>query len=202
LKRQGLWNHPLRNRRLARLARALSRGSRVAIAKICPVLATFPGITTRRKVVVVAANVEQAAALAAELPGWPAMLGPGASLAGLSARDVERLAAGLSALRDDSTRLVATAAGLDSVDLGSFDVVVRADGGLGLPPGTSVGPVVTGRTRRALLLVDADDRHHPELRRDARTRREAYAARGWTVDGVAPPDPFHRVLEGLPGVVR
>ena len=202
LKRKGLWDHDVRNRRLARLASGLSRGSLRSITGVCPALATFPGIRTRRRVVVVAANVEHAAALTRHLPGWPVALGPAASLAGMPARDVDRLNAGVAALSDRPARLIATAAALPSLDLGSFDAAVRADGGRGLPPGTSVGPVVTGRTRRALLLVDFDDRHHPALRVDARKRREAYSARGWAVDGKPPRHPLWRVLDGLPGVVR
>jgi hypothetical protein len=40
--------------------------------------------------------------------------------------------------------------------------------------------------RAPLLLVDADDRHLPALRRRSRRRREAYAARGWLAPGADP----------------
>jgi hypothetical protein len=39
---------------------------------------------------------------------------------------------------------------------------------------------------RPLLVADFDDRHHPQLRRRARLRRQAYAGRGWFAPGVAP----------------
>jgi hypothetical protein len=36
---------------------------------------------------------------------------------------------------------------------------------------------------RPLVLIDCDDRHHPLLRRRSRSRRAAYAERGWYLPG-------------------
>jgi hypothetical protein len=64
---------------------------------------------------------------------------------------------------------------------------VRVDGGVGLPPlapeqliEPDDGP------SRPLLLLDFDDRGHPQLRRRARLRWQAYAERGWFAPGVDP----------------
>jgi len=43
-----------------------------------------------------------------------------------------------------------------------------------------------GGPARPLLLVDFDDRGHPQLRRRARQRRQAYAERGWFAPGTDP----------------
>jgi hypothetical protein len=74
-----------------------------------------------------------------------------------------------------------------NVDLSSAGVLVRAEGGVGLPPlapeqlvEPDDGPA------RPLLLLDFDDRHHPLLRRRAALRRRAYAERGWLAPGVDP----------------
>jgi hypothetical protein len=76
---------------------------------------------------------------------------------------------------------------LANLDLSCAGVLVRADGGVGPPPLAPAqliepddGPA------RPLLLLDFDDRHHPELRRRTRLRREAYAERGWLAPGVDP----------------
>jgi hypothetical protein len=64
-------------------------------------------------------------------------------------------------------------------------VLVRADGGVGLPP---LAPEqLTERDDGPawpLLLVDFDDRGHPQLRRRARLRWQAYLERGWLAPGV------------------
>jgi hypothetical protein len=92
--------------------------------------------------------------------------------------------------------IIVTALGIEVLDLSGVEVLIRADGGVGLPPMTAFPPgkIVfiennlpekpAGEPR--LVLVDFDDRHHPLLRRWSRQRRAAYAARGWHGPGVEP----------------
>jgi hypothetical protein len=76
---------------------------------------------------------------------------------------------------------------MDSVFLPRPDVLVRADGGVGLPAlGSMELTEPNSEPVRLLLVVDVDDRHHPVLRRRSRSRREAYDRRGWFAPGVEP----------------
>jgi hypothetical protein len=92
--------------------------------------------------------------------------------------------------------VIATAQGIGELDWSRLDVLVRADGGLGLPPMPTAPPgqiilreknlakARSGEPR--LLLVDLEDRHHPLLRRRSRERRAAYAEQNWYAPGVDP----------------
>src|SRR5262245_10296919 len=95
---------------------------------------------------------------------------------------------------------VVTAAALPEVDLARVGVLVRADGGAGLPPlgpGQLVEP--DEGPARPLLLIDLHDRHHPALRRQSRRRQDAYADRGWFAPGVEPVQArAERFLAGRP----
>lgn len=78
-------------------------------------------------------------------------------------------------------RLIVTASGLGKVR--SLDVLIRADGGFGLPP--LPHRLTTCRDQNhPLLLVDMFDRHHRLLRRWSTNRREAYVEAGWNVAGI------------------
>ncbi len=82
--------------------------------------------------------------------------------------------------------VIATPGGLADVPLAEADVLVRAGGGVGLPPVPGWQLVQANAEDRPLLLVDVDDRHHARLRLEARKRKQAYAARGWYDVGVEP----------------
>jgi hypothetical protein len=71
------------------------------------------------------------------------------------------------------------------MSLSEVDVIVRADGGTGLPP---IAPrqLIARPDAPPLALIDLDDRHHPVPRRNARARRNAYATRGWFAPGADP----------------
>ena len=65
--------------------------------------------------------------------------------------------------------------------LGANDVLVRADAGIGLPPGLRPEHLFVHQLGPELIVIDVADRHHPELRRAARRRERAYHAEGWAV---------------------
>lgn len=182
LKRRGLWNYPIRNRRVARLAACSTGGS--------DFVAEFPAIAARLRdrvptVVVLVEGIEHAVALAGSLPGWPILAGAELDADALP-RPVARVLDGRQwTVRAEPVRAIATLDGIAQLDLDSVDLVIRADGGVGVPEALAGHLSIPHRVDRPLILVDFDDRHHPELRRRSRGRRRAYRSLGWTVDGVA-----------------
>lgn len=131
---------------------------------------------------VLAAGPAHAAALARMLPGWAARVAAGADVGGLAPadrrclHDALRLAGGPG--------LIVTPAALRTLDPDAADVIVRADGGRGLPLGLAVP---TGSVPgRAVRLVDFDDRFDPLLRRSSRQRFAAYRGAGWFAEGADP----------------
>ena len=160
--KKALWHHPVRNRRLATLARALAAGDASALAARFPGVAFGPAADTPRSVLVLCEGVDQANAIAKRLPGW-------------------RVVTGLDGNCVAGSVVVATALGVRRLAGGDFDVVVRADPGRGLPPlppGWLDGP-----TLRPLLVVDVVDDGHPPAALWSRQRRRAALAAGWRVAG-------------------
>jgi hypothetical protein len=179
LQRRGLWRYRVRNSQAARLAAACAAGTAQAV--LGPAAAdALPGV------VVLAANAEHALALAAKLPDdWLLLAGSDLYEEGLAPEQVRLLHRPTTPFRAGPLFAVTTPAVLANLDLSCAGVLVRADGGAGLPalaPEQLVEP--DDGPARPLFLVDFDDRHHPVLRRWARERREAYAERGWYGVGV------------------
>jgi hypothetical protein len=197
VKRHGLWHHEVRNRLVTRAARLLRDGyqgpqgesAEISFAKLTfdgdlPD-SGFPGEAPAR-VVVLVEGVEHGLALARHLPGWPLVAAAHVCEDGLSADQVQAVREGRAARRSLPAGAVVTAAALHDLDLDDVAVVVRADGGTGLPfaPGQLVR--ANASPPRPLLLLDVEDRHHLLLRRWARRRHNAYRERGWFAPGVDP----------------
>jgi hypothetical protein len=204
LKREGLWRHGLRNRRIAALARALADADHPRLGAECPaVVARLAGRGGPLKVVLLVENVEHALAIAERLPGWPIKTGPHVATVGLPGR-----LAGLLAQRrwngaGTPARAIVTLAGLEESGLEQLDVLVRADGGQHVPPALcTVAIRADGAGVVPLLVVDLDDRHHPRLREWARRRRVAYMERGWVVGDGGQDTPIARFLAGRPEGAR
>jgi hypothetical protein len=134
--------------------------------------------------VVLVEGLDHAAELARVLPGWPVVAGPGAASRRGPLGDALRRGHELNLLR--VRRAVVTAEGGRRLGLARVDVLVRADGGVGLPPIPDSAFAVPATRERPLLLVDCADRHHARLRVWSRRRQEAYRARGWAPAGVDP----------------
>jgi hypothetical protein len=172
LLRHGIWAHEVRSRRLARVAEERAGDGGGAV----------------RRTVVLAANLDQALALAARLLDWPLVLGEGPVVdAGLRDAEVRLLRERVGLDMDGHGRAIATPDGLHRLARFAPDVVVRADGGIGVPEGVAALLVSEDPDAPPLTLVDADDRHHPELRRQADDRFRAYGRLGWDADAVRNP---------------
>ena len=164
--KKALWCDPLRNRRVAALARAFAAGDAAALAARFPGVAVGPAASAPRSVLVLCEGLDQANAVAERLRGARVVTGTDDDAGGPAAA---------------GTVVVATALGVLKLVGCDFDAVVRADPGRGLPPlppGWLDGP-----TPRPLLVVDVDDDGHPLAAVWSRQRRRAAAAAGWRVAG-------------------
>ena len=84
---------------------------------------------------------------------------------------------------------------------GNFSILIRADGGLGLPRlPQKLLTAPSGHPMPRLLLIDVADRHHPKLRKWSRYRREAYASANWNLLDAEPLTPLERFLATRPEV--
>jgi hypothetical protein len=195
IKREGLWRNHVRNRHVARLARKLREGKWQAIGQDFPAAVTNLRGGNPLSVIVLVENVEHAQALSPYLPGWP-LATNSVVKSGWGGQAFKGAGRPVEELTGDKNGVIATAQGIGMLDLRQIDVLVRGDGGVGLPPMTSfpTGKILlrennlpgTPGGEPRLLLVDFEDRHHPLLRRRGRQRRAAYAGRGWYSPGVDP----------------
>ena len=176
--KNGLWRDPVRNRRMAALARAVAAGDDVALRAAFPAIVGGESGTGPRSVLVLCEGLDQAEFIAGLLPGWPVVTGrdEADAAANPAGRPI-----GVNMVIATAYTVIATALGVRKTSGGDFDVVVRADPGHGLPP---LPPGwAHGRTLRPLLVVEAADAGHPLARRWSRQRRAAYLAAGWPVVG-------------------
>jgi hypothetical protein len=202
LKRYGLWRHPVRNRRIARLAQSLVTDGLDPCQDNIGVLAErLRGVTSPR-VLILVENLDHALALADHLPEWALLVGEDANATGLSHRERRRLRRDRRPVEGIVDRAIATLAGIDATMLSNLDVLIRADGGARLPAALVSNPIDSNRVLRPLLLIDFTDHHHPVLRRSWRSRREAYVAQGWSVDGMPPTSAIERFLASRTEVKR
>ncbi|WP_439627012.1 hypothetical protein [Gemmata sp.] len=196
LMRSGVWQHPVRNRRMARLAGLLAAGRSAEVREQLPQLADVRLRRHGGRVVLLAANVEHALALADYLSDAPIACGSDLFRAGL--KPEQKLTLTRSGCADDAELVIATPAGLPTVGL--IDVLVRADAGRGLPPVPDDHLVVPHGTENRLLVIDTADRHHPALRTAAGNRKAAYRASGWSIVGEPALSPLDRFLAERPEV--
>ena len=181
VKRVGVYEHHVRNRRIVRLAQALAGSDRAALKQKFPDIAAVLGRGQRMRVGVLVDGVGHGLTLAAALR-WPLVAAEDVNEEGLTPKQRVALKKGRNDRRRTREPVVATGAGMARA--GRFDVLVRADGGTGLPAVPEAKLRVKGVAGdRRLLLIDFLDRQHPLLRRWSRQRRAAYVAAGWTVAG-------------------
>jgi hypothetical protein len=187
LLRQGVWGHPARNRRLARLARLLGEGDRDRLNRQFPEVGRVLGNRTVGRIWVLVSVAEHARVLG-RLMRAAVYLGVSPStLPSEPPTSHGPDSGGASGI------VVVTPDALGAAVLGGDDVIVRADAGAGLPPGLRPEHLYAAHPASELVVVDADDRHHPALRRQARERERAYHAEGWAVG----PDPCWDALRAF-----
>lgn len=191
LKRRGIWRNPMRNRRIAKLVQLLRQRQQQQLDRRFPSVAHVVRSRQIRTITVLVENVEHAETLHALLPD--------ASIATAFERTVATGGAG----RDVAVQ-IATATAFARVDPRNAEVVIRADGcpGLGhlaVIAHTGVTAHTSDSARRCcpLVIVDVADRTHPELRRWAKRRLDAYCDAGFTVEG-EPYTPVSRFLAQRP----
>jgi hypothetical protein len=176
----GIRTHQLRNRRIARLAALLKDGPAAELHACVPDVAKALSSVPNPRVVVLVDLVQHGLALAQRLPGWPLVVAPDADLDGLNTEQVQVVEA-------TAGYVVVTSSGLRHLDLREVDVLIRADGGAGLPALPDRRLIESHKLPpRPLLLVDFEDRHHPLLLQRSRQRAHAYWQRGWFPAGVDP----------------
>jgi hypothetical protein len=181
LKRKGLWQHPVRNRRVARLAQALRKGPRTKWSAFVPeeALGLLPARAS--KVCILVENLEHALALGEQLPGWPLLVGANMTTWGLTKAQQAHLKRRLWVRRDQPPRTIATVAALPTFLAGEYDVVIRADGLPGVPE-TLVSSLISREKKdQPLVLIDFNDHHHPTLRRCSQKRAKCYTEHGWDI---------------------
>lgn len=184
--RDGVGRHPVRNRRIARLARAIRSRDRSDIDQRFPAVTAALYRQNDLEVAILVDGVEQGLALAKLLPGWSLVTSSDVWVEGLSVADRELLEEAADRPAAGPQRIL-TASALPTVSLAGVDVLIRADAGTGLP--AALGDLsVSGNSkpRSPLLLIDFLDRHHPILRRRRRRRENAYGDHGWYRAGSDP----------------
>ncbi len=195
LKRQAIWQNPLRNRRIARIARHL-RDNTGELFQREPAMAQALNRRTDLAVLVLVENLEHGEALARQLPGWP-LVAAGKPWIIATAMGAELAPFPGVMVGTEIKNAIATFDGARADLLGKWDVIIRADGGVGMPecPRPGQSNIVYGINNlaqscpfqdRQLVLIDFDDRHHPVLRRWSRQRWAAYRREGWFAPGVSP----------------
>jgi hypothetical protein len=186
-KRLGLWHHALRNRKIAQVASAFRENRLDHIEKMFTHGASSLVPSTRGGVVILVENIEHALALSRRLPGWLILTGLEVCKDGLPAEQAKKVRPVCPFGEPNPLYAIVTAAGMGALVLSAIGVLVRADGGVGLPSLTQQALAEPAMSvPRPLLLIDFHDRHHPLLRRWSRQRQDAYTERGWYAPGVDP----------------
>ena len=197
VRRRAIWHHPVRNRRIADLARMFASGSCAKLKKSIPGFAKLVFDNEGGRIGVLVASVEHGLALRRYL-GWPLLTQDGAITDGLSKCDAARLDSPADNPNLVYHNVIVTTSAMPQA--GVFDVLVRADAGVDLPE--IYDHHLRGRSGvdDDLLIVDLDDRHHPLVRKWTRGRKAAYLADGWNVTGGPAADAHDRVH--VPGRIR
>ncbi len=171
IKQQEIWRHQVRNRLLCECAQAIHTGERSGPDSFLEKIISGP-----QRVAVVVENVEHASELLQRLTDWPLLTGAEVSFAGLPPVSIRRLKEARK--RPVTNAAICTYAAAGQMDYTQLDVLIRADGGTGLPPGLD-GTTMDVQDQQQLLLIDFYDRQHPICRQWSNTRKERYAQAGW-----------------------
>lgn len=183
LMRSGVWRHPVRNRRIARLA-AVLQGTECSgnDRHLAAVVEAVQHVAAPRIVLLVDA-VDHALALADRLPEWQLVMAADIATEGLSRRYRDLLAERRWG-GDSGTPLIATTRGIITSTVAIPDVVIWAGAGRHVPPLPPHWLIAPNSVDRELLLIDFADYHDPRLDKWSRARRRAYAEAGWLAPGV------------------
>lgn len=200
VRRRGIWLNHIRNRRLAKLAKAAWDADLTMLAggyrNVTGVLERAGG----GRVGMIVDSVDHGLEMAGHLHGWPLVAGEEVCMAGLSPEQIDVLNMGNEAVRAacPSEPTIVTPSGLARA--GKFDIIIRADGNGSLLPLPREHLIERHEDRGRLVIVDCDDRHHYLLRRWTRERRQAYLRVGFDVAGEVPKSPLDRFVADRPDI--
>jgi hypothetical protein len=187
LLKGGVWHHPVRNRRIARLAEAIAVGDFAALESFTNNRLTvelLQGHSTATRIGILCGPVEQALELCRLLPGWRLVTGKPVRTGGLSPDQLELLRYARRQPSRPNKGFVVTEAGLSRIR--RCDVIIRADAGVAEIPTDWAKSTRGSFPPRAALVIDFLDHHHAQLRRRTQRRRRAYLNAGWRLPAEFP----------------
>lgn len=196
LKVQGIWLHPVRNRRIARLFMALT-GKPEVLGEFFPEVAAHLLSIRPIQVGILVEGVEHGLELKRLLPNVPLVGGKFIWKEGASGDDLDVLQEADGPLPRHAHAIVTAQA---AEAMGGFNVILRADGGRGMPALPNRLSVKADDDDSRVLLVDFRDEHHPRLRKWSGSRRTAYVEAGWNVHGVEVDGPMDKFVALRPRV--
>lgn len=186
-KRELVWQHHVRNRWIAKLAKNLVTSDAVTFTSEDNNVVIAPPDDHSRRVIVLVDGVEHALAIADRLPGWPIITAD--TNEQYLTRQQRRILIERRNLWNTGTNMIVTTTGADSVDIsgnGTTTVVIWASSGPHLPPLPPAWRAVAAGEARDLLVVDVQDRGHGNLAAWARRRKKAYEQTEWLPPGTNP----------------
>ena len=130
-------------------------------------------------------NLEHAVALAERLPGWELITGPLVNEEGLSGPSLAIVSQRKSHTYLQYQFAIVTFAGISCVNFDLIKFVIRADGGVGLPPIAADQLAVPNRMKiDPLVVLDFVDCQSSHLEQLSEKRAKEYEKRGWFERGV------------------
>ena len=188
VKNRLVWNDPIRNRQLTRLAKAIRAGNLATLSNHFPTVAAALGHHRPYRMIVLVDGMDHLLALAERLPGWPIITGQHVDEIGLTAKQ-SRLLATRRGLWNTGAAMIVTAAGAESMEPitgGGMTVIIWASSGPGLPPIPPAWRMAPAGVARHILVIDVDEHHHPILAKWTRRRKKAYRDAEWFAPGADP----------------
>ena len=200
VKRDCIWRNNGRNHFIASLCRGIVNGDMNGL-KVTNELMDRINSTMRPetgsfgpKIGVIVDNVDHALALAGVMKDAAICMSNDVNLFGMSKKQESQLP---EEEGDDWKVCISTFAGLP--DLPDVRVIVRADGGMGVPEEAARIDVYSSKPP---LIVDIRDRHHPRLRQWQRQRHREYERLGWKISRKGPMDPVEAFMSSRPEIKR
>ncbi|WP_020476385.1 hypothetical protein [Zavarzinella formosa] len=185
LKRQGLWDHPVRNQLICRLADLFQTGDIKAIRREFPMMAAMTAARLTGRVAIRVGCLDHAQAILALRPEL-SLIGDRSS--GGQAAHHPRVSTALK--REVSGSRLHLAVGVSKFAGPPSSVLINAS--LAAPPESPETESGFGCPEGRLLVIDFQDEHHPRLREWSKGRMHACDDAGWKVAGGAVPSPWER----------
>jgi len=198
VKRDCIWRNNGRNQFIARLCRGIVDGDTDGLKLPNRLMELINGTIRPKtgsygpKIGIIVDNVDHALALAGVLQEVAICMSKDVNRFGLSKKQESQLP---EEEGDDWKVCISTFAGL--AELPRVNVLIRADGGMGVPEA-----LINVYVSKPSLVVDVCDRHHPLLRLWQRQRHEEYERLGWNIHGKGPMDPVRAFMSTRPEVKR